>query len=158
MRGFWRKFKGSYATRVGLSLLAFRMFTSVFTLGHTYVPWTSAGQKTGANASPVSRRKTKRGPVPRGYAGSRTFNWSMTTAYPYNLQQMEEAMEKPTTVTEAQLEKCVRYLDDLRESGATNMFGARPYLEEEFLGLRRQAGAILSYWMKTFSERHGRPA
>ena len=24
------------------------------------------------------------------------------------------------------------YLDDLRESGVTNMFGARPYLEAEF--------------------------
>lgn len=47
----------------------------------------------------------------------------------------------------------LRYLDTLRESGVTNMFGAAPYLVEEFgidLSIARK---ILAYWMKTFGER-----
>ena len=46
------------------------------------------------------------------------------------------------------------YLDELRESGETNMFGARPYLMEEFNLDREEAHKILSEWMRTFSERH----
>ena len=58
---------------------------------------------------------------------------------------------KPSECTDEHLE----YLDDLRESGETNMFGARPYLIEEFGIESKQASAILSYWMHSFSERHG---
>ena len=64
-------------------------------------------------------------------------------------------IEKPAGVTNEHLE----YLDDLRESGITNMYGARPYLMAEFPELSKaEAGAILTYWMKTFSERHPRVA
>jgi hypothetical protein len=56
----------------------------------------------------------------------------------------------PTAMTPEHLD----YLDDLRESGATNMFGARPYLMEDFPELTKaEAGEILSYWMRTFGER-----
>jgi hypothetical protein len=45
-----------------------------------------------------------------------------------------------------------QYLDELCESGATNMFGARPYLMEEFPELKEDRGkeamAILQEWMK----------
>ena len=57
-------------------------------------------------------------------------------------------------------EKCkdnhLEYLDKLRESGVTNMFGAAPYLENEFdLEVSRQdAIDILQYWMDSFSDRH----
>ena len=45
------------------------------------------------------------------------------------------------------------YLHDLRNSGIINMFGAVPYIQEEFPELTKsQARDILSYWMKTFSE------
>lgn len=45
----------------------------------------------------------------------------------------------------------LEFLDDLRESGVTNMFGARPYLMEEFeLLTEEEASAILGYWMKSF--------
>ncbi len=47
-----------------------------------------------------------------------------------------------------------QYLDDLRESGVTNMFGAGAWLRSDFGLGRREAGAVLSDWMKTFSERH----
>ena len=59
-------------------------------------------------------------------------------------------MEKPEIVTEEHL----IYLDDLRESGVTNMFGAGQYLEDDFGLSRDEAREILTYWMKTFSERH----
>jgi hypothetical protein len=63
----------------------------------------------------------------------------------------EQIIEKPENLTDEHLE----YLDELRESGVTNMFGARPYLIAEFPELKiDEAGKILSYWMKTFSERH----
>lgn len=51
-------------------------------------------------------------------------------------------------------EEYLEYLDDLRESGATNMFGAGAYLEEDFGLSRKEARDILAYWMQTFSERH----
>ena len=46
------------------------------------------------------------------------------------------------------------YLDRLRESGIVNMFGARPYVEDEFGLGRREAKDLLIEWMETFDERH----
>ena len=46
------------------------------------------------------------------------------------------------------------FLDELRESGAINMFGAGPYVEEQFGYDRRDARALVIEWMETFSERH----
>ena len=52
------------------------------------------------------------------------------------------------------IEEMLVYLDELRESGETNMFGARPYLMEAF-DLDKPTGAkVLTYWMQTFEERH----
>ena len=63
----------------------------------------------------------------------------------------ETEIERPAFVTDKHLE----YLDALRESGVTNMFGARPYVKHAFKKLTdQQAGAVLVYWMKTFSQRH----
>ncbi len=44
------------------------------------------------------------------------------------------------------------YLDRLRESGVTNMFGAAPYLQEEFGLDRKEARAILLEWMHSFDK------
>ena len=50
------------------------------------------------------------------------------------------------------LTKHFLFLDNLRESGITNMFGATPYLQEIF-GLKRgDATRVLSAWMRSFSE------
>ncbi len=50
-------------------------------------------------------------------------------------------------------DKHLRYLDTLRGSGATNMFGAASYLSEMFPNLTRlQARKILLYWMETFGQ------
>jgi hypothetical protein len=50
------------------------------------------------------------------------------------------------------------YLDTLRESGATNMFGARPYIEAEFGLPKDEASRILSCWMQTFGRGDKTPA
>lgn len=66
---------------------------------------------------------------------------------------MSEIEAKPQQLTEEHL----TYLDGLRESGITNMFGARPYLMEAFPDLKKnEAATILQYWMHTFSARHPR--
>lgn len=44
------------------------------------------------------------------------------------------------------------FLNALRESGVTNMFGASLYLQEEFDISRKEASAILVKWMAWVSE------
>ncbi len=64
---------------------------------------------------------------------------------------MDGEAKKPEKLTENHL----KFLDDLRESGATNMFGATPYLRRRFRDLSdHEAGEVLVYWMKTFAQRH----
>lgn len=59
---------------------------------------------------------------------------------------MEKFTEKETEVFD--------YLDELRESGQTNMYGAGPYIEKEFQMEKAEAKEFLVKWMKTFSARH----
>jgi len=64
---------------------------------------------------------------------------------------MTQQIERPEVVTDEHL----RYLDWLRESGETNMWGATPYLMEMYGELSKQeARTIHSYWMQSFGERH----
>lgn len=44
------------------------------------------------------------------------------------------------------------FLDNLRDSGVTNMFGASPYLEAEFALESKEARDVLAKWMKSFKE------
>jgi len=47
------------------------------------------------------------------------------------------------------------YLERLRESGETNMYGAVPYLQREFPELafdRSRAHEILTAWMRSYDE------
>lgn len=57
-------------------------------------------------------------------------------------------MSRPQIVENEYLE----FLDELRESGTVNMFGAGPYLELEFNLSRADAKTILMYWMETFGQ------
>lgn len=61
-------------------------------------------------------------------------------------------IERPDFVKDKHLE----YLDDLRDSGITNMYGAPPYVQRAFRMSREKAVATVSYWMKTFSTRHAK--
>lgn len=42
------------------------------------------------------------------------------------------------------------YLNELRESGVTNMYGAAPYLQKEFGLSKHEARDILKQWMESF--------
>ena len=59
---------------------------------------------------------------------------------------------KPAATTDEMLV----YLDRLRESGVTNMFGAGPFLRRKFGLGKAEASAVLVYWMETFGTRHPR--
>lgn len=48
------------------------------------------------------------------------------------------------------------FLDALRESGQTNMFGAASYLMDEFGLEKTEAREVLFDWMETYSQRHPR--
>jgi hypothetical protein len=65
---------------------------------------------------------------------------------------MNEKIDRPEDVEDEHL----TYLDDLRVSGETNMWGAGAWLTDEFGITRRQASVILTYWMDSFVERHPR--
>jgi hypothetical protein len=51
-----------------------------------------------------------------------------------------------------ELSEIFRYLDQLRKSGVTNMFGAGACLQEMFGMERREASKALTMWMNTFSD------
>ena len=47
------------------------------------------------------------------------------------------------------------FLDNVRESGSINMFGAGPVVQEMFGLSRYEARDVVLEWMQTFSQRHG---
>ena len=66
---------------------------------------------------------------------------------------MSGKRNRPEFCTDDMLE----YLDDLRESGQTNMFGAGKWIRGEFPNLsRKQAKQVVLYWMNSFEDRHPR--
>lgn len=50
-------------------------------------------------------------------------------------------------------EEMFDYLDNLRECGVVNMFGATPYVQEAFDLTKSEARAILKEWMETYGKR-----
>jgi hypothetical protein len=57
---------------------------------------------------------------------------------------------RPAIVTDEHLQ----YLDELREGGTINMWGAASFLESDFDLSQEDAKAVLMYWMRSFGERH----
>ena len=53
-----------------------------------------------------------------------------------------------------EMQEYYEYLDLLRESGVTNMFGAGPYLQEAFELSKYEAKNIVLSWMESFASRH----
>lgn len=58
--------------------------------------------------------------------------------------------------TEAYIKQVFEYLDDLRESGVTNMWGAPAYLQQQFGMDKQEARDYFFEWMDTFAQRHGK--
>lgn len=61
-------------------------------------------------------------------------------------------MSKLVNVNDDDLEVYMDYLYSLRRSGVTNMFGATPYLQQEFDLDRKTAKTVLLYWIENFDE------
>jgi len=55
-----------------------------------------------------------------------------------------------------QVHEMFLWLDDLRESGMVNMFGAYPLLAEAFGIEPSVARQVWTAWTETFAARHGR--
>lgn len=56
------------------------------------------------------------------------------------------------------LEEYFAFLDVVRESGVTNMYGAGSYLQEQFDLKRGDSHKVLGAWMKTFGDGSETPA
>lgn len=47
------------------------------------------------------------------------------------------------------------FLDALQRTGVTNMFGATPYIQDEFSELsKKESMDLLGRWMDTYEDRH----
>lgn len=60
-------------------------------------------------------------------------------------------MENAIKITKQEKE-VFDYLNNLRKSGITNMFGASPYIVSSFEVSKTEANNILSKWMSNFNE------
>lgn len=80
-------------------------------------------------------------------------------------QELNTSLLPAITETECSMEennqnsydKYFRYLDQLRESGETNMWGAAEYLERTFSELtcdHKRSSEILFFWMRYTEDRH----
>ena len=83
----------------------------------------------------------------------------MTDLKNYSTDELKAEIERrenlpamrPTTELERE---AFDFLNMLRDTGVTNMFGARPYLMEEFgwdRDKQKLAGTLLTTWMKVFN-------
>lgn len=61
---------------------------------------------------------------------------------------------KVAEMDEEEIDEFLFYLDELRESGVINMFGAVPYIAVNFKYDDMTAKECLLFWMDTFSKRH----
>ena len=63
-------------------------------------------------------------------------------------------MENLQDSTPKTKEEIFLWIDNLRDSGITNMFGATPYIQERFSLTYPDARDILVEWMETYATRH----
>lgn len=61
-----------------------------------------------------------------------------------------QSLDIVATGTGRSMNEYFEYLDELREIGVTNMFGAASYLQEEFGLNKKEAKDILIKWIENF--------
>ena len=54
--------------------------------------------------------------------------------------------------TTEQEKEVLEFLNMLRITGVTNMFGATPYIEDEYGLNKKESRRLLSLWMKNFND------
>ena len=57
-----------------------------------------------------------------------------------------------TRKTTEQEKEAMEFLNFLRNTGVTNMFGSAPYVQEEFGIEKKEARRLVSLWMSNFNE------
>jgi len=60
--------------------------------------------------------------------------------------------KETTRTTTPQEKEVMEFLNTLRDSGVTNMFGAAPYIVDEFGIDKGEARRMLTLWMNNFKE------
>lgn len=73
---------------------------------------------------------------------------------PFEPTTFEKAIKWAEEEYETLEDDVFRFLDGLRVSGVTNMFGAGQYIQEMFEVDRIIARKLLAEWMRTFAQRH----
>lgn len=76
------------------------------------------------------------------FKGEKKASWRRVLAW--DIRDTEQELHPPPQVKD----EMIHFLDKLRESGKTNMFGAGPYLEKYFRISRKNAHIVLDYWMR----------
>ena len=66
---------------------------------------------------------------------------------------LETSMNTEAGICDEMRSQVYTFLDDLRESGITNMYGAAPYIKDEFGLDKYQSRTILGEWMRDFEAR-----
>ena len=69
------------------------------------------------------------------------------------MKQKDECKTEEDPRPEFVTDEHLQFLDELRESGEINMFGAAPYLSNIFDLSKQEARKALTYWMQTFGTR-----
>jgi hypothetical protein len=65
---------------------------------------------------------------------------------------VERKRKEKAIMEKEELASYFEFLDELRESGVTNMFGACPYIIKHFNISMDKASAVLGKWMNTFDD------
>ena len=60
--------------------------------------------------------------------------------------------DRPQYVHGESVQEMYTYLDELRASGVTNMFGAGSWLQKEFGLTKEPAWEVLRFWMEDFGK------
>jgi hypothetical protein len=84
-----------------------------------------------------------------------TVEWNFSTGGAFREDDLDRC-RKLLRANNPNMKKYFDYLDDLRDSGATNMFGAVPYLKSRFFELyvdEARAQEVLTAWMDSRSGR-----
>lgn len=69
-------------------------------------------------------------------------------------RRSNKTIRRRNVFTTPDKETVFKFLDNLRASGAINMFGAAPVINEHFECGQVKARALLTEWMQTFAQRH----
>ena len=64
---------------------------------------------------------------------------------------MQKISEVKTRETTREEQEVLEWLNELRQSGATNMFGAGSYVVDEFGVSKQQARKYVTLWMANFN-------